>query len=72
VAVAEFSDEVCTLGALATGGATKYENNLGVSWQFNSGYWYILASNLPNSVDILRAINLDDDFPLLVELYDWL
>ncbi len=38
MAVTEFSDEVCTLGALANCGAAKDEHNLGAAFQFNSRY----------------------------------
>jgi len=72
VTVAKFSYKVCTLGAFATGGATKYENNLGVAFEFNFRNGHILLRIFPDSLNVFSAIYLDDDFPLLVELYDWL
>ena len=72
MAVAEFSNEVGTLGALATGGATKDEHNLWVAFELNSGYWHSLLSDFPNSLNILSAINLQDELSLLVKLYNCL
>ena len=68
MAVAEFSNEVSTLGAFATGGAAKDEHNLGVAFEFNSGYWHSLLSDFPDSLNILSAINLHDEFSFLVKL----
>jgi len=72
VAVAKFSYEVCTLGAFATCRATKYEHDLWVVFKLNFINGHILLSIFPDSLNILRAINLDDEFFLLVQLYDWL
>ena len=72
MAVAEFSNEVGTLGAFATGGAAKDEHNLGVSFEFNSGYWHSLFSVFPGCLNIISAINLHDEFSFLVKLYNCL
>jgi hypothetical protein len=72
MAVTEFSDEVCALGAFTTGGSAKDEHNLGVAFEFNSGYWHSLLSNFPDSLHILGAINLQDELSLLVKLYNCL
>ena len=72
MAVAVFSHEVGTLGSLATGGAAKHEHNLGVAFELNPGYWHSLLSDFPNSLNILSAINLQDELSLLVKLYNCL